>query len=199
MRCFHPTSPHGFFLALFTLLYERKLFTQLSWDACWTFGQCSPYCNSPSPHLAVIPSYKILPLLFDRILWKTSFHDGPYDLHSWDSIPCLILSLCLWTGPNQSFSSVPQSCQPISSSMDCSTPGFPVHHQLSELAQTHIHWVSDAIQTFHPLSSSSPPAFNPFQVQGLFQRVSSSHQVAKVLEFQLQHQSFQWIFRTDFF
>ena len=119
MRCFHPTSPHGSFLALFTLLYKRKLFTQLSWDACWPFGQCSPYCNSPSPHLAVTPSYKMLPLLFDRILWKTSFHDGPYDLHSWDSIPCLILSLCLWTGPNQSFSSVPQLCQPLCNSMDC--------------------------------------------------------------------------------
>ena len=72
--------------------------------------------------------------------------------------------------------------------MDCSTPGFPVHHQLPELTQTHIHWVGDAIQPSHPLSSPSPPAFNPFQHQGLFQWVSSSHQVAKVLEFQLQHQ-----------
>ena len=82
--------------------------------------------------------------------------------------------------------------------MDCSTPGFLVHHQLPELAQTHVHWVGDAIQPSHPLSSPSPPALNLFQLQGLFQWVSSSHQVAKVLEFQLQHQSFQWIFRTDF-
>ena len=80
----------------------------------------------------------------------------------------------------------------------CSTPGFPVHHQLPELAQTHTHWVSDAIQPSHP-SSPSPPAFNLSQHQGLFQWVSSSHQVAQVLEFQLQHQSFQWVFRTDFF
>ena len=70
-----------------------------------------------------------------------------------------------------------------------SMPGFPVHHQLHELTQTHVHQVSDAIQPSHPLLSPSPPAFNLFQHQGLFQRVSSLHQVAKVLEF--QHQSFQ--------
>ena len=75
--------------------------------------------------------------------------------------------------------------------MDCSIPGFPVHHTLPELAQTHVHRVSDAIQPSHPLSSPSPPAFNLSQHQGLFQRVSSLHQVAKVLELQLQHQSFQ--------
>ena len=96
------------------------------------------------------------------------------------------------------FSSVTQSCLTLCDPMDCSTPGFPVHHQLPELAQTHIHWVSDAIQPSHPLLSPSPPAFNLSQHQGLFQWVSSSHQVAKILEFQLQHQSFQWIFRTDF-
>ena len=96
------------------------------------------------------------------------------------------------------FSSVAQSCPTLCDPMDCSTPGFPVHHQLPELAQTHVHWVSDAIQPSHPLSSLSPPAFNLSQHQGLFQWVSSSHQVAKVLELQLQHQSFQWIFRTDF-
>ena len=81
----------------------------------------------------------------------------------------------------------------------CSTPGFPAHHQLSELAQTHVHRVGDAIQPSHLPSSPSPPASNLSQHQGLFQWVSFSHQVAKVLEFQLQHQSFQWIFRTDFF
>ena len=76
--------------------------------------------------------------------------------------------------------------------MDCSTPGLPVHHQLLEFAQTHDHRVSDANQPSHPLSSPSPPAFNLSQHQGLFQWVSSSHQVAKLLEFQLQHQSFQF-------
>ena len=80
--------------------------------------------------------------------------------------------------------------------MDCSTPGFPVHHQLQELAQTHAHGIGDAIPPSHPLSSHSPPAFNLSQHQGLFQWVDSWHQVAKVLE--LQYQSFQWVFRVDF-
>ena len=97
------------------------------------------------------------------------------------------------------FSSVAQSCPTLCDPMDCSFPGFPVHHQLLELAQTHVHRVGDATQPSCPLSSSSPPAFNRSYHQGLFQWVSSSHQVARVLEFQLQHHSFQWIFRTDFF
>ena len=78
------------------------------------------------------------------------------------------------------------------------TPGFPGHHQLLKLTQTHIHRISDAIQPSDPLSHPSPPDFNLSQYQGLFQWVSSSHQVATVLEFQVQHQSFQWIIRTDF-
>ena len=79
------------------------------------------------------------------------------------------------------FSSVTQSCLTLCNPMEGSMPGFPVHHQLPELAQTHVHRVSDAIQPSHPLSSPSPPAFNLSQHRGLFQRVSSSHQVAKVL------------------
>ena len=90
-----------------------------------------------------------------------------------------------------------QSCLNLCNPMDCSTTGFPVHHQLLELAPTHVHQVSDAIQPSHPLSSTSP-ALNLSQHQGLFKWVSSSHQVAKVLELQPQHQSFKWIFRTDF-
>ena len=74
--------------------------------------------------------------------------------------------------------------------MDCSTSGLPDHHQLPESTQTHVHWVGDAIQPSHPLTSPSPPALNLLQHQGLFKSVSSSYQVAKVLEFQLQHQSF---------
>ena len=89
-------------------------------------------------------------------------------------------------------------CLTLCDPMAWSTPGLPVHHQLLELAQTHVHRVSDAIQPSCPLSSPSLLAFNFSQHQGLFQWVSSSHQVAKVLEFQLQHQSFPWIFRTDF-
>ena len=78
-------------------------------------------------------------------------------------------------------SSVTQSCPTLWDPMDCNTPGFPVHHQLPELAQTHVHWVSDAIQPSHPLSSPSLPAFNLSHHQGLFQWVSFLHQVAKVL------------------
>ena len=92
----------------------------------------------------------------------------------------------------------PLSCVRLCDPMDCSSPGLPVHHQLPEFTQTHIHWVSDTIQPSHPLLSPSPPAFNLSQHQGLFQWVRSSHQVAKVLEFQIQHQSFQRTPRTDF-
>ena len=83
--------------------------------------------------------------------------------------------------------------------MNRSTPGLPVHHQLMEFTQTHVHRVGDAIRPSHPLSSHSPPAPNPCQHQGLLQWVNSSHEVAKLLEFQLQHQSFQWTPRTDLF
>ena len=75
--------------------------------------------------------------------------------------------------------------------MDCSMPGFPVHHQLPELAQTHVHWVDDAIHPSHPLTSPSPPAFSLSQHQGLSQWFSSLHQVTRMLEFEFQHQSFQ--------
>ena len=82
--------------------------------------------------------------------------------------------------------------------MNSSTPDFPVLHYLLEFAQTHVHWVSDAIQPSHPLSSPPSSALNLSQHQGLFQWVRSSHQVAKVLKLQLQRQSFEWIFRVDF-
>ena len=93
---------------------------------------------------------------------------------------------------------VTKSCPTLCDPMDCITPGFPVLYYLLELAQTHVHWFSDAIQPSHPLSPSSPPVFsNLSQHQSFFQWISSSHQVAKVLELQLQHQSFQWTPRTD--
>ena len=83
------------------------------------------------------------------------------------------------------FSSVAQSCPTLCDPMNCSTPGLPVHHQLLEFTQTHVHRVGDAIQPSHPLLSPSPPASNPSQHQSLFQWVNSSHEVSKVLEFQL--------------
>ena len=95
------------------------------------------------------------------------------------------------------FSSVAQSCPALCDPMDCSIPAFPVHHELLELAQTHVHWIGDAIQPSHPLSSPPPSIFKLSQQQSLFQWVSPSHQVAKVLE--LQHQSFQWVNIQDWF
>ena len=93
--------------------------------------------------------------------------------------------------------SVSQLCLTLCNPTNCSMPGLPVHHQLLEFTQTHVHRVGDAIQPSHPLSSRSPPAPNPSQHRGLFQWVSSLHEVAKVLEFQLQHQSLQWTLRID--
>ena len=106
---------------------------------------------------------------------------------------CLII-FCMQFFFLLQFSSVAQLCPALCDPMNRSTLGLPVHHQLLVLTQTHVHWVGDAIQPSHPLPSPSPPALNLSQHQG----VSSLHQVAKVLELQLQHQSFQWIFRVDF-
>ena len=106
------------------------------------------------------------------------------------SLCCTVTTLCVCC-------SVAQLCLTLWDPMNHSTPGLPVHHQLPEFTQTHVHRVPDAIQPPHPLSSPSPPALNLSKHQGLFKWVSSLHQVAKVLEFQLQHLSFQWTPRTD--
>ena len=98
--------------------------------------------------------------------------------------------------PLAMFSSVAQSCLTLCDPMNRSTPGLPVHHQLPEFTQTHVHRVGDAVQSSHPLSSPFPPDPNPSQHQSLFQWVNSSHEVAKVLGCQRQHQSFQWTPRT---
>ena len=109
---------------------------------------------------------------------------------------CTLGLKILMIGTHPQFSSVAQSCPTLCDPMDYSMPGLPVHHQLQEFTQTHVHWVS-AIQPSHPLSSPSPPAFNLSQHQGLYKWVSSSCQVDKILEFQLQHQFFRWTPRTD--
>ena len=125
-------------------------------------------------------------------IWKFYIIFGQYKNRS-TTISCELSmrSLCL------QFSSVAQSCLKICNPMNRSMPGLPIHHQLLESTQTHAHWVGEAFQPSHPLSSPSPPALNLSQHQGLFKWVSFSHQVAKVLEIQLQHQSFQWTPRTD--
>ena len=118
-------------------------------------------------------------------------HNGCYNnLHN------KYILICIWQYI-YTVSSVAQSCPTLCDPMNHSTPSLPVHHQLLEFTQTHVHRVGDAIQPSHTLLSPSPPALNPSQHQGLFQWVNSSHEVAKVLEFQLQHQSFQWTPRTD--
>ena len=134
----------------------------------------------------------LLNFLKEEIMFESSDIDDSFKLklcwpiYSW----CCCLCCC----------SVTQSCPTLCDPMDCSTPGLPVLHYLLELAQTCVLWVSDAIQPSHPLSLPSPPALNLFMHKGLFQWVSSLHQVAKILELQLQlqHLSFQWIFRIDF-
>ena len=115
---------------------------------------------------------------------------------TWYAITATEYKLNKWVMYSVQLSSDAQSCPTLCNPMNSSTPGTPVHHQIWEFTQTHVYWVGDSIQPFHPLSSPSPPAPNPSQHQGLFQRVSSPHQVAKVLAFHLQHQSFQWTSRT---
>ena len=127
---------------------------------------------------------KVMSLLFNMLsrLIITFLPRSKRLLISWLQSPSAVIS---------EPSSVAQSCPTLCDPMNCSMPGFLVHHQLPEPTQTHVHRVGDAIQPSHPLSSPSPPTFNLSQHQGLFQCISSLPQVAKVLEFQLQHQSFQ--------
>ena len=142
-------------------------------------------------------------LIHIRVLFETFQKEkNKKVLVEWD---CLVkINLCGFGTDNDvycfgsvQFSSVAQSCPTLCNPMNHSMPGLPVHHQLPEFTQTHVHPVGDAIQPSHPLSSPSPPAPNPSQHQSIFQWVNSLHEVAKVLEFQLQHQSFQWTPRTD--
>ena len=154
--------------------------------------------------VTMIPSSSSLLMIYDfhsepkHIFLTTPIHTfhSFFFLNRWF---CFLFIYVLAVLP--SFSSVQFSHSVVSTlcdPMDCSTSGLPIDLQLLELAQTHVHWVRDAIQPSHPLSSPSPPTFNPSQHQGLFKWVTSLYQVAKLLEYQLQHQSFQWIFRTDF-
>ena len=118
------------------------------------------------------------------------YHRSYYPSHTLSYLPCWLawsINIILIHWFHFQFSSVTHLCLTLCYPMDCSTPGLPIHHQLLEPAQTHVPQVGDAIQRSHPLSYPSPPAFNLSQHQGLFQWVSSSHQVAKVLELQLQH------------
>ena len=132
-----------------------------------------------------------------RLVWSKQSELEDYGSRLSNRTLCPYLSVLAFYCISVQFSSVIQSCPNLFDPMNRSTPGLPVHHKLLEFTQTHVHWVSDAIQPSHPLSSPSPSAPNPSQHQSLFQWVNSLHEVAKVLEFHLQHQSFQWTPRTD--
>ena len=144
-------------------------FLMLNWPSPFPKGPCW------LPRLALtrsLPSSLVLTSLIPKaVLWKKII---------------IILSFTLLENQGSvQFSSVAQSCPTLCDPMDCSTAGLPVHHQLTEFTQTHVRWVGDAIQPSHPLSSPSPPSFYLSQHQGLFKWVSSSHQVDKILEFQV--------------
>ena len=151
---------------LFCVKISHKVAVKMSAGsvAIWKFDWGCRICCQDGSHI----------WLLDGCL--TSLPHGPFPRAAWVSS---------WHSGSVQFNTVAQSCLTLCDPMNRSSPGLPVHHQLLEFTQTHVHRVSDAIQPSHPLSSPSPPAPNPSQHQSLFQRVNSSHEVAKVLEFQL--------------
>ena len=171
---------------------------------------CPTLCD---PMAYSLPGSSIHGILQARVLGYIAFTRGSFQLRdqTWyllhgrqiltvwanTKLDSIISGLYFYYYVSQSVSSVAQLCLTLCDPMSGSTPGLSVQHQLPEPTQTHVHWVGEGIRPSHPLLSPFPPALNLSQHQGLFKWVSSSHQVAKVLEFQLQHQIFQWKPRTD--
>ena len=183
---FSCTSPHAclssfYFLCLefcvFKVFFSQNVFAHLSWLD--SFAKSSPHWRTPSAALSPVIWQHVSVTAKDNrmeVIWR---HVGRFKwrlIPPWD-IQCAYHIVQL--------SSVTQSCPTLCDPMNRSTPGLPVHHQLLEFTQTHVHRVSDATQPSHPWSPPSPPAPNPSQHQSLFQWVNTSHEVAKVLEFQL--------------
>ena len=192
-------------------IFPNKLALHIRWPKYW----CLSFSIGTSNEYSGLISFRIelfdLPAIKGTLKSLLQYHNSKASIlwlcafimvhlsHPYiTAAKAIALTIQTFVSNNVQFSSVAQSCPTLCDPMNRSMPGFPLHQQHSEPTQTHVYWVSDAIQPSHPLLFSFPPAFNPSQHQGLFKWVSSSHQVAKVLEFQLQHQSFQWIFRTDF-
>ena len=190
--------------------FSKELAVHMRWPKYWSF--C--FSISPSNEYSGLISLKID--WFDLLAVQETFRNL-LQHHSWKAsiLWCSAfftvqlsqlhvttrktIVLTIWTFVSRvmlRFSLVTQLCPTLCDHMNHSTPGLPVHHQLQEFTQTHVHRVDDPNQPSHPLSSPSPPAPTPSQHQGLFQLVNSSHEVAKVLEFQPQPQSFQWTPRT---
>ena len=212
-----PKTPSFLLLESKVLVLSLKLFflkpSNLLRNPIGTFGN-NAKSDCFSPHAMLAPwwgeniisgllSYSslLLPSLSSSVLVIETRH-YLREMYIMSTL-CPELSILFWKKLRNfckvlQFSLVTQSCLTLCNPMNHSMPGLPVHHKLLEFTQTHVHRVSDAIQPSHPLSSPSLPTFNLSQNQGLFQWVGSSHHVAKVLEFQLQHQSFRWIFRTNF-
>jgi len=150
------------FVILWTVAWQAPLAIEFSRQEYWSGLSCPPPGDPPDP--GIEPTSLTSPALAGGFFTTSATWEAHYFLP---------------------FSSVAQSCPTLCIPMNCSTPGLPVHHQLPEFTQMHVHQVGDAIQPSHPPSSPSPPGPNPSQHQSLFQWVNSSHEVAKVLEFQL--------------
>ena len=182
-------------------VFSNELILCIRWPKYWSFS----FSISPSNEYSGLISFKIdwFDLLAVQGILKSLLQHHRPNASILQRSAFFIVQLShqyMTTGKVialTQFSSVAQLC-PTLQPHGTQQAGLPVHHQILEFTQTHVHWVGDAIQPSYPLSSPSPPIFSISQHQGLFQWVNSSHEVAKVLEFQLQHQSFQWIFRTDF-
>ena len=149
--------------------------------------KCLSLCLELCKHIAIIKSIAVIfshldPVSLKRPLYFFSNQRGKIYLSLFPPVCCCC--------------SLTESCLTLCDPVDCSIPGFPVLHYLPEFVQTYVQGVDDTIQPSYPLWSPSPPALNLAQHQGLFKWVSSLHQVAKALEFQLQHQSYQWTPRT---
>ena len=159
------------------LMWTDSVFTfHITVSPFWVFYIDSYLCWARVCHQIIFQEGLMGIKFFESLhLWKCLFDLIPVQFSSVQSLSCVQLFATPWTAAHQA----------------------SVHHQLPESTQTHIHWVGSAIQPSHPLSSASPPALNLSQHQGLFKWVSSLNQVAKLLEFQLQYQSFQWTPRTD--